>query len=640
MCGIAGCWHSRATRSLSDTVRGMTDAIAHRGPDADGLWVDEDAGLALGHRRLSIVDLTPSGAQPMLSARGRWAVSFNGEIYNFRELRDRLSAAGVQWRGTSDTEVLLEAVECWGLEAALTAFAGMYAFALWDRQERVLHLVRDRLGEKPLYAGVSGSSFLFGSELKALRAHPDAPGTIRPDAVVSLLRHGYIAGPGSIYTEIERIAPGGHVEVRATASGFDIRKRRYWSVSTAIQQPATSYGTMDEATDEFERLLAAVISDEMVADVPVGAFLSGGIDSSLIVATMQRVASRPVKTFTVAFDDAAFDESPYALAVAQHLGTDHTELRLSTGDALGMVTDLPRYYDEPFADSSQLPTLLVSRETRKHVTVALSGDAGDELFGGYSQYLLADTIGTLTARVPAAGRAAMRALVAAAPSGLIELALRGRDTWSENARARVVSGLSGSDERTQYEELVSRWVDPLWAMSRDARRTLARPEADTRPVWPRTSSAASSRMAYDLQTYLPDDIMVKVDRAAMAASLESRAPLLHHAIVEFALRVPLEYKIRGSEGKLLLRHALARHVPKALFERPKRGFAIPLDSWLRNELRPWAEAQLERDARMSEWFDGPRVARVWREHLSGAENHGMRLWPILVFAQWLRAMHH
>ncbi len=614
----------------------MTAAIEHRGPDADGAWSDEVSGLALGHRRLSIVDLSATGAQPMHSSSGRWVVTFNGEIYNYQELRRELAGGDRKWRGTSDTEVLLEAIEEWGLASSLERIAGMYALGLWDRRDRTLHLVRDRVGEKPLYAGQVDGAFLFGSELKALIAHPLMRSHVRPEAVASVLQHGYVLGDHSIYEGIERVAPGGHVQVRRDGDQFTLDRRRYWSVHNVLERSPQQFASLDAATDAFEATLADVVKSEMVADVPVGAFLSGGIDSSLIVATMRRVSSGKIRTFTVSFDDSAFDEASYARAVAERLETEHTELRLYADDLLAIVDRLPEIYDEPFADSSQLPTLLVSRETRRHVTVALSGDGGDELFGGYTQYTTPDSIGGLVSRVPRSSRRILRSLVEHAPPPAIARAFRGRSSWSENARARLAMGLSGADDRSMYEALIARWANPAWPMAQGMREQLEDGWLRQRPDWPRRGSMPERRMAYDFQTYLPDDVMTKVDRAAMAVSLESRAPLLHHRLVEFAFSLPLQYKIYGSTGKLVLRHALSRQLPASLFERPKQGFAIPIASWLRTRLRAWAEAQLEADEVMRTWFDRARVRRLWHAHQAGGEDHAARLWPILIVLQWLR----
>lgn len=617
----------------------MTERIAHRGPDADGFALFDDQRLALGHRRLSIVDLSPTGAQPMSSASGRFTMVFNGEIYNFRGLRHEQLAAGHQFRGTSDTEVALSLFDAMGVERALPRFAGMFAMAVWDRAEEVLWLARDRMGEKPLYFGEFGGTFAFASELKAIRVLPNAPREVNPAAIADVLARGGVRGTRTILQGVEKLAPGCGVALQRVGGLLQRRAFHYWSVDSAGKHaPAHPVPTETQSIDTLDQLLADVVRDEMLADVPVGAFLSGGIDSSLIVAVMQRVAEAPVRTFTVGFEEAAFDESAYAAEVATFLGTEHTEIRLNANAALGYVDSLAGIFDEPFADSSQLPTLLVCQATRQHVTVALSGDGGDELFGGYPQYMQRDAIASIASQVPDFARTSVAAGLGLIPERLLGSGADG-GTWRPNARARLQGMLRTPTSRIAYETLVSEWVDPGMVLSHDLRARLADSAVEASRLsvaWPDAPTTEESRMRYDMQTYLPDDILVKVDRSAMSVSLETRAPFLDHRIVEFAMGLPLPQKIQGHVGKVLLRRLLERYLPARLWERPKRGFAIPLGSWLRGELRPWAEAMLTPDAVLRTWFDAPRVQKIWTAHQAGAD-HAARLWRILMLIQWLRA---
>ncbi|MEP6764839.1 MAG: asparagine synthase (glutamine-hydrolyzing) [Gemmatimonadaceae bacterium] len=634
MCGIAGFWRpggDHADKAMKSLKR-MTDAIAHRGPDADGHWFDPRHGIALGHRRLSIVDLSPTGAQPMRSATGRFNIVFNGEIYNFRRLREELSAGGATFRGTSDTEVMLAGFEHWGFEKTLARMAGMFAFAVWDAAKQELLIARDRMGEKPLYLAQFDGLLAFASEIKALRTLPAFPTDIDPSAFADVLRSGYIGGSHSVFRAVTRLAPGEFAVVTNANGVPSVRTGRYWSVPDEVRA-ATAHprlGTDDEATTALDNLLTEIVGDEMVADVPVGAFLSGGIDSSLIVSLMQKVASRPVRTFTIGFRESSHDESPFAREVAKHLGTEHTEIMLSADDALEFVERLPTIFDEPFADSSQLPTLLVSAVTRKHVTVALSGDGGDELFGGYSQYLANDGVTKLIGRVPAALRAPLSAAIGVAPRGLVNSALASGTTWAPNTRARLIRELRQPSRVAAYQNSLARWVAPS-----DVLKFSSNSSSNT-ANWPSAATDEESRMAFDMQHYLPDDILVKVDRSAMAASLETRAPLLDHRVVQFALHTPLEKKIRDGRGKFLLRNLLARYVPQQLIDRPKRGFSIPLSTWLRGPLRPWGTAMLESDKLLATWFQPAVVSALWAAHQRG-EEHAEQLWPLLMIMQWLRS---
>jgi asparagine synthase (glutamine-hydrolysing) len=646
MCGIAGFLDPRGTTdraSLEAAARGMARAIAHRGPDDEGAWADADAGIALGHRRLSIVDLSPEGHQPMASATGRYVIAFNGEIYNFEAIRAELDAAAdaPRWRGHSDTEVMLAAFERWGVDGALTRLNGMFAFALWDRQARTLHLARDRMGEKPLYYGQVGGRFAFGSELKSLRALDGFDCPVDRDALALYLRFGYVPAPRSIHAGIAKLAPATRAEVRVDANGsFDLRTFRYWDLDAVARAglAAPFGGSDDEARDELARRLEHSIGLRMVADVPVGAFLSGGVDSSLVVAVMQRLSSRPVRTFTIGFDDPAFDEAPFARDVARHLGTDHTEVYVTGREALDVVPSLPAMYDEPFADSSQVPTYLVSRIARAHVTVSLSGDAGDELFAGYERYVRSDSLARLPASVRRAGGAVLRAATPARAGAFAEAAqklLPPRLRFARPAEklAKLERVLGAADARALYEGLVTQWrgerVPVLAGADVAASGLLSR-------IGDPALDYASWMMLADMHTYLPDDILVKVDRAAMAVSLETRVPLLDHDLVAWAWTLPLALKLRDGRGKFLLRTLLDRYVPRTLIDRPKRGFAVPLAEWLRGPLRDWAEHLLD-PQRLSEqgFLDAARVRARWQEHLAGTRDAQDELWTALTFQAWL-----
>lgn len=637
MCGIAGFWRPAGSNAdqAAGSLRRMTDALAHRGPDADGHWIDAERGVALGHRRLSIVDLSPTGAQPMRSHSGRFTVVFNGEIYNYRTLRDELSRAGVTFRGTSDTEVMLAGFEAWGITATLSRLAGMFAFAVWDSATEELWLARDRMGEKPLYIAQFNGQLAFASEIKSFRVLAGFPRDINPAALGSVLRNGYVGGEQSIYQAVTRLRPGSYAVVSSKNGQPQVRSELYWNVRNELrhENAPVAYANDVAATDALDALLTEVVGEEMVADVPVGAFLSGGIDSSLIVSVMQKVASRPVRTFTIGFSENSHDESPFARAVAKHLGTEHTEIMLSADDALAFVERLPTIFDEPFADSSQLPTLLVSAVTRKHVTVALSGDGGDELFGGYSQYMAPDSVGRMIQRVPRSLRATLGATIGAAPNALVNSVLNRGSSWAPNTRARLVRELRDSSKASSYENLLAKWVSPSDVLAPAHAAANAATPGDP---WPNAASEEEARMAYDMQHYLPDDILVKVDRSAMASSLETRAPLLDHRIVTFAVQQPLALKIRDGRGKFLLRNLLARYIPQTMIDRPKRGFSIPLATWLRGPLKAWGDSVLQNDATLREWLQPAVVNAMWTAHQRG-EDHAERLWPILTVMQWVRA---
>ena len=641
MCGIAGFLGVPSTGAPDASVKAMTDAIAHRGPDADGAWCDVAFGIALGHRRLSIIDLSPAGAQPMASASGRYVIAFNGEAYNFAPIRAELETNGYAFRGHSDTEVLLAAFDRWGIEASIPRFAGMFALAVWDRETASLWLVRDRLGEKPLFYGQTSGAWLFGSELKSVRAFPGFNATIDIAAVTQFLRHGYIQAPASIYTGIRKVRPGTMVELRM---GQPAREHVYWSAEAAaragIADPLT--GGMDDIVSSLDELLRAVVRDEMVADVPLGAFLSGGIDSSLIVALMQTQSSRPVRSFTIGFDDPRYNEAGFAREVAAHLGTDHTELIVRGEDALEFVTRLPDIYDEPMADSSQLPTLLVSRMTREHVTVALSGDGGDELFGGYQWHRGGPgRRERIAARAPLALRRALSSLLMEMPDPPPDLIARVLSTADgapgarpANALNRLGAMVAAERGRDSFSALLAQSVRPEQLLAERFRAEAG--SGQLSGPWLDESRAFESRMLLDALSYMPDDILVKVDRAAMAFSLETRAPLLDHRVFEFAWRIPYDLKVRDGVGKQPLRELLYRYVPRALIDRPKRGFAIPLAAWLRGPLRPWAEELLSREAlARGGVLDVANVRRLWEQHSRRLANHADRLWSVLSLQAFL-----
>ncbi|MCU0646917.1 MAG: asparagine synthase (glutamine-hydrolyzing) [Gemmatimonadaceae bacterium] len=641
MCGLNGFFGARLGADSLAVVRRMADTLAHRGPDAEGAWVDEALGVGLGHRRLSILDLSPEGAQPMHSASGRYVTVFNGEAYNFAPIRAELESFGHRFRGHSDTEVLLAAFDRWGIEAAIPRFAGMFAIAVWDREERRVVLARDRLGEKPLYLGQVGGSWVFASELKAMRAFPGWSGRVEPRAVAQLLRFGYIQAPLTIFEGISKVRPGTMVVLR---HGMAPQEVVYWSALDAAQRGLAHpiRGSDEEIADELEALLRPIVKDEMVSDVPLGAFLSGGIDSSLIVALMQAQSSRPVRTYTIGFDDARFNEADFARAVAEHLRTEHTELHVSGTDALQFIDRLPEVYDEPMADSSQMPTMLVSQLTRQHVTVALSGDGGDELFGGYTHYRNGGTAQRLRDGMPAALRApiasALGLLPDPPPAFMAKWITDGdREVGDRPANALTRAGLAigARDERELHKVLISQMPRP-WVVLRADKRARAG-AGDFGGAWLPSAHPIAARMLFDATCYMADDILVKVDRAAMAFSLETRAPLLDHRVFEFAWRVPLDQKIRQGVGKLPLRHVLYRHVPRALIDRPKRGFAVPLAEWLRGPLREWA-ADLLADATgdHGEWLERRAVMAMWTQHLDGTANYADRLWTILSLAAFLR----
>jgi len=639
MCGIAGFLSGSV--SPRETAEAMARTLKHRGPDALGVWTDSEAGVGFGHARLSILELSELGAQPMVSACGRYVLAYNGELYNFRALRAELEKGGVAFRGGSDTEVLLSLVSRDGVREAVGRINGMFAFALWDRRERVLTLGRDRMGEKPLYYGWSGRSFLFGSELNALRAFPGFKAEIDRDSVALYLRHNCVPSPYAIFKGVRKLPPGCLLEVRPGAA--DAAPQEYWSLKEAAERGvgAPFAGSVEEAGAVLEKLLLESVSMRMESDVPLGAFLSGGIDSALVVALMQAQSKRPVRTFTLGSTIPSYDESKEARAVAEHLGTDHTELCVSDKATLEVIPRLARIYDEPFSDSSQIPAVLVSELARRNVTVALSGDGGDELFAGYNRHFWGRTIWNRVGWLPQGVRGLAGELLGSvsAPTwdrsfaALAPVLPKGFRHRAPGEKLQLLGEvLASSSAEEFYSGLVSHWKNPS-AVVLGSKEPLT---ALTDPKRRAEFTDIAQRMLYlDSTSYLPDDILTKLDRASMSVSLEARVPLLDHRLVEFAWTLPLSMKLSGNKGKLLLRQVLGRYVPPALFERPKKGFGVPIDAWLRGPLRDWAESLLdEKRLREGGIFDPAPIRAMWSEHLSGLRNRHYVLWDILMFEAW------
>lgn len=638
MCGIAGYWDKAGADASA--VEKMALAIQHRGPDDAGVWLNEAGDLALAHRRLAIIDLTQAGHQPMVSPCGRFTLIYNGEIYNHLELRTELESEGgnFDWQGHSDTETLLAALRHWKVAGALQRLNGMFAFALWDNAKRSLFLARDRMGEKPLYYGCSGGSFLFGSELKSLTAHPRWIGNIDRNALALFMRHNCVPAPWSIYEGICKLPPAHFLVVREFGKNIS-KPECYWNLG-AIAESAAANATGDsqQLTDELDVLLRDAVRRRMTADVPLGAFLSGGIDSTTIVALMQAQSARPIKTFTIGFHEKDHNEAAHANAVARHLGTDHTELYVTPEETMAIIPELPTVWDEPFADSSQIPTLLVSRLARQHVTVSLSGDGGDELFCGYNRYTLGYQAWKILRVLPTPVRRALASLIRAMPGTPIEKLIQFLPKRLQVANvadrlpklADVVSATTG---KSYYHHLVSHWKEP----GRLVLGAVEHPTLfDTPDRVPKLPGLREHMMYMDSQTYLPDDILTKVDRASMAVSLEARIPLLDHRVVEFAWKTPMSFKYRNGNSKWLLREVLYRYVPRNLMERPKMGFGVPIEHWLRGSLRDWGEELLsEKRLREEGFFDPGLVRKIWQEHVTQKRRWHYKLWDVLMFQAWL-----
>jgi asparagine synthase (glutamine-hydrolysing) len=643
MCGFTGIFRKSGTDSgFANELTAMVRTLAHRGPDSEGIWRDERGSVGLAHRRLSIQDLSPLGHQPMHSRGDRYVIAYNGEIYNFLELRSELMKYGVNFRGESDTEVMLAAFENWGVENSLERFVGMFAFALWDKRDRQLYLARDRMGEKPLYYGWQGRSFVFGSELKPLRICRDWKGEIDRNVLTLLLRFNYIPTPYSIYRNIYKLHPG-TLLVLSDGDERDVRHLTYWSAASVFEEGAQDplRMTPEDIVDELEVLLRESIRQQMISDVPLGAFLSGGVDSSTVVALMQSIGNSPVKTFTIGFEMPGYDEAAQAKKVSHYLGTDHTELYLSPQQAMDVIPSLGDIYDEPFADSSQIPTHLVSKLARSQVTVSLSGDGGDELFCGYTRYF--DTCNQWHRRsmMPGLLRQTAAHLGLKVPERIAGAALypffKAFSTTQRNNLGRRfhrrMDGWLLDDLKSYYRHSISLWTNP-----RDLVLGADEPLA---PFGNGNSSISAdsplTQMMYlDATTYLPDDILVKVDRAAMAVSLETRIPFLNHRIVEFASRIPAAVHVNDSRGKWALRQVLYRHVLRDIVDRPKSGFEIPVSIWLRGPLKTWAQELLDlRRLRREGVFNADLVHRTWTQHLAGTDDHSHQLWGILMFQSWM-----
>lgn len=644
MCGLAGVILSESQSiPISDLVDDMATTLAHRGPDSGGSWVDTTQGIGLSHRRLSIVDLSAHGQQPMTSQNGRYVLAYNGEVYNHMEVRARLEGETglIRWSGHSDTETIVEAVAHWGLKKTLTELVGMFAIAVWDRQGGELTLARDRMGEKPLYFGILKGTLAFGSELKALEKVSQYTFTVNPQAVAAFMRVGYVPEPHSIYESVSKVPGGTFITFTKSDVARNIlpSPQTYWSFVDAAKkglglQPEKT--SLPDAVDTLETLLSRSIQGQLMGDVPVGAFLSGGIDSSTVVALMQNLSRAPVKTFSIGFSEVGFDESKYAEAVARHLGTEHYSMTVSAKDAQTVIPKLAEIYDEPFADSSQIPTYLVSKLARENVTVSLSGDGGDEIFGGYNRYSAGARNWKPLARIPWLARVAVGNILLAIPPKTLDRGLR---HILEKANSRFAPQPGDMIHKTA-KVLTSKTDIALYLqLCSTGDLELLKPEhrANETIEWPLVSDLVHRMMALDSLSYLPGDILVKVDRASMSHSLESRMPFLDHRVVEFAWSLPLEMKVNSTESKIVLRRVLEKHVPRALFDRPKMGFGIPLAEWLRVPLRQWAEDLLTKESlNSSGFFNVPSVRKQWAEHINQSRNHQYSLWNILMFQAWFQ----
>ena len=648
MCGIAGFVASKANvdrQTLSNVISNMTAAISHRGPDDVGIWVDDQRGLSLGHRRLSIMDISQSGHQPMTSKCGRYISTYNGEIYNHQEIRHKIDQEqnAIPWRGTSDTEVILEAISRWGLNKALQEFVGMFAFAIWDQNDEILYLVRDRIGEKPLYYGWSNDIFLFGSELKPLCVHPSWRGEVDRDVLGLYFRNNYVPAPYSIYKNIFKLLPGTFLkfELKNMMPGELPKPVPYWSILEAAQNGIDNpfSGTDQEAIFELDMILRESVRGQMISDVPLGAFLSGGVDSSAIVALMQSQSSRPVRTFTIGFRDIAYNEAPCAKTVAKHIGTDHTESYVTPEECISSIPELPKIYDEPFADSSQIPTYLVCKLARQCVSVSLSGDGGDEVFLGYNRHFQLNRIQSLLKAIPFSLRKIASAGLNLLPASFIESILHRRKYGVLADQVQKIADIiTMNDPDEMYRNLTRFWEYPsTLVLDSHEKQTLL----TDRKLWPDFDHLLHRIMYIEQMTSLPDDMLVKVDRAAMGIGLETRVPFLDHRLIEFSWRLPLSMKYRDGLSKWILRQILYKYVPSSLIERPKAGFGIPIDTWLKGPLRDWAEELLkESRLRNQGYLNAKMVNRKWSEHLEGRKKWQPHLWGVLMFQAWMENYQH
>jgi asparagine synthase (glutamine-hydrolysing) len=638
MCGLVGYWNKNGVEA--SIVERMATKIRHRGPDDAGIFLNKEGDLALAHRRLAIIDLTPAGQQPMISPCGRLMLVYNGEIYNHKDLRADLEDEGghFNWRGHSDTETLLAGLRHWGVEETLKRLNGMFAFALWDNTERTLFLARDRMGEKPLYYGCSGESFLFGSELKSLAVHPHWKGDIDRGALTLYMRHNYVPTPWSIYQGIQKLEPAHFIVIREAGQVVS-KPQCYWELGQIAAKGSTGYKEdPEDLIDELDELLRDAVGRRMVADVPLGAFLSGGFDSTAVVALMQAQSTTPIKTFTVGFHEKGYNEAEHAKSVATYLGTDHTEIYVSPEEAMAAIPKLPIIYDEPFSDSSQIPTLLISELARRDVTVSLSGDGGDELFCGYSRYTQGYQIWKKLSLLPRSLRQVLGSLLQVFPGEPLESLLRilpkrFQITHLADRLPKLADVIKEDASDLYYRRLVSHWKNPAEVVLGGIEPPTIFSTLESQFKLP---GLREQMMYTDSLTYLPDDILTKVDRASMSVGLEARVPLLDHRMVEFSWRVPMSLKVRDGKGKWLLRELLYRYVPRKLMERPKMGFGVPIDAWLCGPLREWADELLnEKKLREDGFFDPAPIRKMWREHATGERRWHYYLWDVLMFQSWL-----
>ena len=633
MCGFVGCWNLAGVDG--DAIEKMVDTIEHRGPNGRGLWADNNSQFIFAHRRLSVIDTSDAGHQPMMSACGRYCIVFNGEIYNHAELRRELGDYNFFWRGGSDTETFLACLSAWGIDKTLRAANGMFAFALWDKALESLILARDRFGEKPLYFGRNGNTFLFASELKAIKAYPYWNGEIDRKALALFVRYGYVPDPHCIYEGFSKVVPGEFLVVKN--AGLSIRRHQYWELSSVIEKRPERYGCWDGCVVEFEQLLSRSVRLRMNSDVPLGAFLSGGIDSSTVVALMQKESMNPIKTFCIGFDDCSFNEAGFAKKIASHVGTDHTELYLNAKDVLSVVPSLSEIWDEPFADSSQIPTLILSRMAREYVTVCLSGDGGDEMLCGYNRYLLGYAIWNVLSVFPNWSKKSIAALLCDVRFGVLLGKLQGMFPAKVQINnlpdrlPKLASVLGSNSVESFYLHLVSHWRhdDNLLVMDSTPEVMLGDVELDL--------DVREKMMYFDVKTYLPGDILTKVDRSSMSVGLEARVPFLDHELVEYVWQLPFEMKYGGGGGKRILREVLYKYVPRHLVERPKMGFGVPIESWLRGPLKEWASDLLSSEViKKQGFFNSEIVDKIWQEHRDGKRRWHYKLWVILMFQSWLR----